>query len=124
MEVYLHGASANWSPSILNGSEYGGPPDGIIAFNAGLGSYREWIPVIQAVHRAAIPFAVTEYTEQSCETQRSSFPQMVQPVGLTPRALEDYTIELNPFQQPGQRGIPMYRLPNLVNGFTMVVWKN
>lgn len=97
-----------------------GRPDAIIALNAGLGSYKEWVPVIQAAHLASLPFAVTEYAEQSCEQQHATFPRM-----LGPRvpARKEYAIELNPFQRPGQRGIPMYRLPNVVNGFTLVVWK-
>ncbi|SJL13376.1 uncharacterized protein ARMOST_16818 [Armillaria ostoyae] len=118
IELYLHGDSLTWSPDMLDRSS--GRPDAIIALNAGLGSYGEWVPVIQAAHLASLPFAVTEYAEQSCEQQRLTFPRM-----LGPRvpARKEYAIELNPFQRPGQRGIPMYRLPNVVNGFTLVVWK-
>ncbi|KAK0466135.1 uncharacterized protein EV420DRAFT_1510022, partial [Desarmillaria tabescens] len=118
IEIFLHGDSPTWSPDLMGSSS--GRPDAIIAFNAGLASYREWIPVIQAAHLASIPFAVTEYAEQSCEQQRSTIPRM-----LGPRvpARKEYEIALNPFQTPGQRGIPMYRLPNVVNGFTLVVWK-
>ncbi|KAK0209128.1 hypothetical protein DFS33DRAFT_1415392 [Desarmillaria ectypa] len=118
IEIFLHGDSPTWSPEIMSPT---GRPDGIIAFNAGLGSYREWIPVIQAAHLESLPFVVTEYAEQFCEQQRSTFPRM-----LGPRVpvRKEYTIELNPFQRPGQRGILMYHLPNVVNGCTLVVWKS
>lgn len=36
---------------------------------------------------------------------------------------EEFKFQLNPFQRPGQRQIPMYRLPNVVNGFTLIVYK-
>ncbi|KAK0481346.1 hypothetical protein IW261DRAFT_1470377 [Armillaria novae-zelandiae] len=119
IEIYLHGDSPIWSPDANRRSGLG-RPDAIIALNAGLGSYGEWVPVIQAAHLMSLPFAVTEYAEQSCEQQRSMFPRMFEP--RVP-ARKEYVIELNPFQSPGQRGIPMYRLPNVVNGFTLVVWK-
>ncbi|KAF9040270.1 hypothetical protein BDZ89DRAFT_944960 [Hymenopellis radicata] len=122
IEIFLHGASSVWGPEMLSAAnEYGGRPDGVIAFNAGLGSYQAWIPVIQSIHRAVMPFAVTEYTEHSCEMQRATFPQMVRLVNAEP--MKEYKIEMNPFQRPGQRGIPSFRLPNIVNGYTMVVCK-
>ncbi len=42
-------------------------PDALVACNAGLASYREWFPVIYDVHAQHIPFATTEYAEQSAE---------------------------------------------------------
>ncbi|KAF8891146.1 hypothetical protein CPB85DRAFT_1441044 [Mucidula mucida] len=70
IEIFLHAGSSVWGPEMLSAAnEYGGRPEGVIAFNAGLGSYQAWIPVIQSIHRAAMPFAVTEYTEHSCEVQ-------------------------------------------------------
>ncbi len=75
-----------------------GRPDAIIALNAGLGSYKEWVPVIQAAHLASLPFAVTEYAEQSCEQQRATFSRM-----LGPRvpARKEYAIELKPVPEAG-----------------------
>ena len=64
--VILHGDSKNWDSSILETSPI---PDALIALNAGLGSYQAWIGVIRAAHVTEIPFAVTEYSEQSAETQ-------------------------------------------------------
>ncbi|KAH8102056.1 hypothetical protein BXZ70DRAFT_890805 [Cristinia sonorae] len=117
IEVFLQGESPTWSPTD---SPFG-RPDALVACNAGLGSYPDWVPVIIAAHVLEIPFATTEYAEQSAETQRSSFPIMV--MGrAAPR--KEYPIELNPFQSPGQRGLPMIRLPNTINGFTLVVVKN
>lgn len=36
-------------------------------------------------------------------------------------AVRMHSFGLNPFHRPGQRPIPHIKLPNLVNGFTMVV---
>ncbi|KAG7451973.1 uncharacterized protein BT62DRAFT_959913 [Guyanagaster necrorhizus] len=118
IEIFLHGDSPTSSPDIVDSRR----PDAIIAFNAGLGSYKEWIPVVQTAHLLSLPFAVTKYAELSCEQQRSMFPRML--LGFRVPARREYAIDLNPFQTPGQRGIPMYRLPNVVNGFTLVVWKS
>lgn len=117
IDVFLHGREPSWCHP--NYSPYG-DPDALIACNAGLGSYPDWIPVIKTAHELEIPFGVTEYTEQSCEHQRRYFPRMVGP-GVKPR--KDYAIDLNPFQSPGQRAIPQYRLPNVINGFTITVVK-
>ncbi|VDB83309.1 unnamed protein product [Peniophora sp. CBMAI 1063] len=111
--ILLHGDSDSWSAAFAEND----PPDALIASNAGLGSYAGWIDVIRAVHLRNIPFAVTEYAEQSAETQtRASIPGFIAP--LPPR---DYTIELNPFHKPGQRWMPRIRLPNLYNGFCIRV---
>lgn len=116
--IHLDGASKSWPrPTSTN------KPDAVVACNAGLGSYPEWIPVIQAVHELDIPFGVTEYAEQSAETQRSNFPKMLWHSAARPKPLDEYVIDLNPFQRPGQRALPMYKLPNVVNGFTLVVNK-
>ncbi|KAK7691405.1 hypothetical protein QCA50_004804 [Cerrena zonata] len=116
--IHLHGSSKVWPRPLSSDT-----PDAVVACNAGLGSYPEWTPVVQAAHELDIPFGVTEYTEQSLETQLSGFPRMLWGTSATPKRVEEYKIDLNPFQMPGQRGIPMYKLPNVVNGFTMVVNK-
>ncbi|KAJ7057961.1 hypothetical protein C8F01DRAFT_302934 [Mycena amicta] len=116
--IHLYGQSPSWSPDADVRA-----PDALVACNAGLLSYREWFPVIQQAHLRNIPFAVTEYAEQSAEQQASNFGMLVAGVGIKPRKLEEYTIETNPFHQPGQRPIPSYRLPNVVNGFSIVVVK-
>lgn len=121
VEVFLHGSDQIWDPQFRLDSSYGSRPDGLIAFNAGLTSYAEWIPVIRASHIASLPFAATEYAEHSAELQRSDFPKFL---GGLSRRESDYRIEMNPFQRPGQRSLPSSRLPNAVNGFTIVVWKS
>ncbi|KAH9839866.1 uncharacterized protein C8Q71DRAFT_744582 [Rhodofomes roseus] len=113
LSVHFHGETKEWTPE-------GEVPDAVVACNAGLGSYPEWIPVVRATHWAGIPFAVTEYAEQSAEHQRSLFPAYLAG-GCEPR--EDYPIALNPFQQPGQRMVGVVRLPNAYNGFTLTVVK-
>ncbi|KAK7472193.1 hypothetical protein VKT23_000315 [Stygiomarasmius scandens] len=129
IDIYLHGNSPIWTPNEHRGTSnsgssglYGGRPDVLVACNAGLTTYPDWTPVVRAAHYFQIPFGVTEYTEQSAEHQRAMFPMMI---GLDlVKKRDEYVIELNPFQHPGQRAVPMVRLPNLYNGFTMVVFKN
>ncbi len=118
ISIFLNSGAENWSPATDN------IPDALIGCNAGLGSYPEWLHVIQTAHLQRIPFATTEYAEQSAEHQRNNMPNMLSGTRAVPRPPEEYEIRLNPFQRPGQRQIPMYRLPNIVNGFTLVVWKN
>lgn len=117
--IYLNSDTENWSARDND------LPDALLACNAGLGSSHEWLPIVQAAHLHHIPFATTEYAEQSAELQRSMIPMML--FGMSPalpQLLEESKIQLNPFQRPGQRQIPMYRVPNIVNGFTLVVYKN
>lgn len=72
-----------------------------------------------------LPFASTEYMEPTAEYQRDHILTLLKASGS--ELLEDpainHPIELNPFHCPGQRAIPMFRLPNLSNGFTVVVHK-
>ncbi|KDR82444.1 hypothetical protein GALMADRAFT_824344 [Galerina marginata CBS 339.88] len=126
VSVYLHSASANWSTLGSDSAltAHGGRPDALVACNAGLASYREWFHVVQEAHLKRIPFATTEYAEQSAEHQVGYMHMMLAGSGASQRPQEKYEIQLNPFQRPGQRPIPMYRLPNIVNGFTVVVYKS
>ncbi|KAF8887265.1 hypothetical protein CPB84DRAFT_1684728 [Gymnopilus junonius] len=126
ISIYLHSTSDNWSAAGPESAltAHGGRPDALVACNAGLASYQEWFHVVQAAHIHRIPFATTEYAEQSAEHQRAVIPSMLSGAGAQPRKMEEYEIRLNPFQKPGQRPIPMYRLPNVVNGFTLVVYKD
>ncbi|KAJ7601124.1 hypothetical protein C8J56DRAFT_768378 [Mycena floridula] len=125
ISIYIYRASPTWHPrDQLGSSSPFGTPDALIACNAGLGSYQGWHPVIQAAHQIKIPFGVTEYAEQSCETQRSNFPLILSWAGIPTRKLEEYKIELNPFAKPGNRSVVTYKVPNLYNGFTLVVYSN
>ncbi|KAJ7680716.1 hypothetical protein DFH06DRAFT_427451 [Mycena polygramma] len=141
IQIYLHGTASHWTPADADAtlSPYG-RPDAIAAPNAGLGSYTAWYPVIVYAHQADIAFGVTEYAEQSCETQLMLFPQLLYAeaarpgsvIGQVPgapsveaarKAAEkhwEYQVELNPFQRPGQRSVPT-KLPNVPNGFTIKV---
>ncbi|RDB24278.1 Zinc finger MYND domain-containing protein 15 [Hypsizygus marmoreus] len=127
ISIFLHSGSPTWSehggPAASALTAHGSIPDALVACNAGLGSYPEWFPVIQTAHVRHIPFATTEYAEQSAEHQARNMPLVLRGSHAVARQESEYKIELNPFQRPGQRPIPMYRLPNAVNGFTLVVCK-
>jgi hypothetical protein len=64
IEVHLSGESKTWTPENAHGR-----PDALVACNAGLGSYPDWVPVVRCAHQQRVPFGVTEYTEQSAEHQ-------------------------------------------------------
>lgn len=116
ISIHLYGESRVWSLEAD-----GGAPDALVACNAGLTSYKEWIPVVVTAHQHDIPFAITEYSELSAEMDRDNMPKMLG--RATPRPRDGYQIEMSPFQRPGQRPQPSHRLPNLQNGFTLVVVK-
>lgn len=68
--VDLHGDSPTWGRDSMTKMLNGGRnpvPDALIALNAGLGSYRSWHEVVHIAHGVGIPFAVTEYLQQSLE---------------------------------------------------------
>lgn len=130
--IYLHGEHENWDPRIP--SLTNNNPDAMVSANAGLVNYKAWQGVILYCHVEKIPFAVTEYAEQSAEVQVDSIPQILHHYAssflhgnLTTDALQtllsprSYPIEFNPFQRPGQRYIGSTRLPNVSNGFTIRV---
>jgi hypothetical protein len=122
ISIHLYGTDAFWTSDVFEGDD---KPDAIVALNAGLGSYREWFPLVGAVHYLNIPFAVTEYAEQSVEHQIALFPQMLASLPASIRAppRSEYPHALNPFQRPGQRAIGSLRMPNVSNGFTLTVVK-
>lgn len=138
IKVVLNSDSPIWSFESLHRLTDASPelaPDALVALNAGLGSYRIWMEVVAVAHSLNIPFAVTEYAEQSLEhavdMQVSSSPGNPSEGGmLTDLQLamairgppaRQHPIALNPFHRPGQRSLPCVKMPNLVNGFTMVV---
>lgn len=111
-------------------------PDALIALNAGLGAYLEWLPVLYASRALGIPFAVTDYLEISLDTnvrilkRLGEMQQALWPVlgltGVEQRRIweaEDasYQIELNPFMCPGPRPQAMDVGPSAVNGHMMVI---
>ncbi|KIY62566.1 hypothetical protein CYLTODRAFT_404366 [Cylindrobasidium torrendii FP15055 ss-10] len=133
IEIFLHGSTSLWDENDAC-STYG-KPNAIVALNGGLGSYAEWIPVVRAAHAERIPFGATDYLEQSAEHSVESIGgfstsihiSMLRPAPMEKpmerREREKYEVDLNPFARPGQRQIAPVKLPNLVNGFTIAVWK-
>lgn len=144
--IFLHKAPS-WTPADATAahSPYKSKPDAILGPNAGLAAYPAWHPVIVWTLATNTPFGVTDYSEQSCETQRMRFIPLLSQQAMSPgsvcsgpgapnteqcrnvfvaiRSEPEFPIELNPFQRPGQRPIP-FRLPNVPNGFTQrVVWQ-
>ncbi|VDB92035.1 unnamed protein product [Peniophora sp. CBMAI 1063] len=115
LKIFLRGESDVWSWEAVRKEQR---PDALIAHDAGLCVYPGWAPVIKDAYRQKIPFAVTDYAEQSAEFEvRSSIPARLYPQVPVygPNA-----IELNPFHKPGQR-VSRVRLPNVYNGFTIAV---
>lgn len=137
LKIILHADAPEWarvSMAQLHDARRELFPDALVALNAGLASYASWMEVITMAHLAGVPFAVTEYAEQSLEhavrQQVSLFTLRVPPapdlcvqlrVAMTQPPRRQHDIALNPFQRPGQRQQASIRLPSLVNGFTMVV---
>lgn len=134
INIYLEGRHADWPVGLPDMADFGGMPHALVAPNAGLLSYPAWGRVIVYCIMMDLPFAVTEYAEQSAETQRSAIPIMlkntIDQIGSSLGPLEmanamrtdrEHPIELNPFARPGQSAISCSRLPSLVNGFTMKV---
>ncbi|KAJ6572604.1 hypothetical protein B0H10DRAFT_1007389 [Mycena sp. CBHHK59/15] len=141
IQIFLHGSAdlrvpADAAPEL----SVFGKPDAIFAPNAGLGSYPAWCPAIIYTHATEIPFGVTEYAEQSCETQLLMFPRILEAVAMMPGSVVasgpgtpgpdacrraatkqwNYQIKVNPFQRPGQRAI-YTKVPNVPSGFTIRV---
>ncbi|VDB92032.1 unnamed protein product [Peniophora sp. CBMAI 1063] len=107
LKIFLRGESDVWSWEAVRKEQR---PDALIAHDAGLCVYPGWAPVIKDAHRLRIPFAVTDYAEQSAEFEvRTSIPARLYPQVPVygPNA-----IELNPFHKPGQRASRV-RLPNI-----------
>ena len=79
---------------------------------------------------ADIPFAITEYAEQSTDLCATMLPYKLRlriPSTSDLRAAKalsksrSYQATINPFHRPGQRSIPFFRVPNVYNGFAMPV---
>ena len=141
IQVVLH-PFATWDQAELEHLQTDHPdrlPDVLVALNAGLASYSSWQSVIKTAYQKSIPFGVTEYAEQSlehavgqhvslrcrvvCWTHTERYPLQI-PVATRqpPSPLQE--IAFNPFHRPGQRQLPTYKMPNLHNGFTLLVVPN
>lgn len=82
--------------------------------------------------RFDIPFAVTEYAEQSADQTADNLNKMRQTAAeAMPPGAEEYAARLarprshpvtvNPFHRPGQRPIGSIRTPNVYGGFVVSI---
>lgn len=70
ISIFLHGDSPTWNTDDMSTLVLERPEqtlDALIALNAGLGSYESWNTVVYAAYITNLPFAVTEYYQQSLE---------------------------------------------------------
>ncbi|TFY74497.1 hypothetical protein EWM64_g9515 [Hericium alpestre] len=131
IEIRLAGDSDTWSRhDIIDKRKR---PDALLGLNAGLLSYTTWSEPMQFSHILSIPFAVTDYAEQTMYTtvNSDSLPRMFASMAAQFRAFPEYAavankqrthpVTVNPFHRPGQRGLPVVRMPNYYNGFAMPV---
>jgi len=116
IDIYLYGEGPKWVKPL------DAVPDALVACNAGLSAYPDWQPVIQAAHDFKIPFGVTDYAEQDVDQEKMMLARNPRLRGSSMDP-EDYVSDLNPFHSPGQRSLSSIRSPNLINGFTFVVYK-
>jgi len=90
------------------------PPAVVVALNAGLCAYPEWLPTLQLVASRRLTLVATDYIQYSVELPRIKFP-MLGVAGTWSAA------ELNPFRQPAARcGHNSDLFPNYSNGFRVV----
>ncbi|KAF7373122.1 hypothetical protein MSAN_00520000 [Mycena sanguinolenta] len=99
----------------------------LVALNAGILSYSTWYEVVSCATMGNIPFACTDYAQQSVqmiadhipewlnEASRSFSPGEAMHQELVRQRTRPVTV--NPFHRPGQRPISQVRSPNLGNGF-------
>lgn len=69
-------------------------PDLVIACNAGLATYREWVDTLRLLHEKKIPSFFTDYSEYSCELGIMKFWNLCR-ISHPP--------EVNPFRCPEKR---------------------
>ncbi|EDR04547.1 uncharacterized protein LACBIDRAFT_304320 [Laccaria bicolor S238N-H82] len=127
ISIKLWAEAELWTRAVLDAGEY---PDAIVAINAGLCAYESWADPILITAAGDIPFAITEYAEQSTDLCAAMLPKMLQswiPMINDQRSAmalsksRSYEATINPFHRPGQRSIPFFRVPNVYNGFAMPV---
>ncbi|KAL0946826.1 hypothetical protein HGRIS_012995 [Hohenbuehelia grisea] len=126
------------TPVALSISQSQDRPDAVIACNAGLAAYRSWLQPVGFCQVLKIPFAVTDYVEQSLRTARTGIMrtawmpsiQTIHHYGMdsgydSPDVChaQENPIAVNPFAKPGQKVVGSYRLPSMINGFSMAVFK-
>lgn len=130
VRILLEGRTALYDP-LNNPLFMNDPPDAIIALNAGLAAYPQWYSVYLGALMKQIPFAITEYCEQSLSTTHSliriaarQYPGMDQSSAWY-KDMEAMQPEwkMNPFMCPGMMldKIPTASLPYAQNAFVYVV---
>ncbi|KAJ7328730.1 hypothetical protein DFH08DRAFT_883117 [Mycena albidolilacea] len=102
-------------------------PDALVALNAGILSCGAWPEVIACATMANVPFACTDYAQQSVQMCTDQIPEWLNDASRNLPPGENMHQELvrqrtrpvtvNPFHHPGQRPISQVRSPNLGNGF-------
>ncbi|KAK0440765.1 hypothetical protein EV421DRAFT_762322 [Armillaria borealis] len=108
------------------------PPDAIVALNAGLVAYpRQWYNVYIGALTKQIPFAITEYCEQSLTTTHSTIRTIVPQNPTVDQSSGWYKDmvatrpewKMNPFMCPGMTldEVPTAILPYAQNAFVYVV---
>ncbi|KAJ7653621.1 hypothetical protein DFH06DRAFT_1474764 [Mycena polygramma] len=102
-------------------------PDALVAPHAGILTYSSWYEVVSLATMANIPFACTDYSQQTAQIYVDHIPewlnQAAQPFSPSESTYHELIrkrtrpVTVNPFHRPGQRPIPQVRSPNLGNGF-------
>ncbi|KAF8144672.1 hypothetical protein K438DRAFT_1922363 [Mycena galopus ATCC 62051] len=102
-------------------------PNALVALNAGILSYSTWHEVISCATMANIPFACTDYAQQSVQMCADHIPAWLNEASRNFLPGEDMhqtlvrqrtrPVTVNPFHRPGKRSISQVRSPNLGNGF-------
>ncbi|KAL0955321.1 hypothetical protein HGRIS_004205 [Hohenbuehelia grisea] len=135
LTVRLSSDSEAWGGEALQSHNPLYKVDAVIACNAGLGAYQTWYEPIVFCDMTNIPFAVTDYIEQSLRTAAEGtipawrefalrtfeFAGMPATGLASLRLPREYPITVNPFHKPGQRPMGGTRMPNMINGFAMPV---
>ncbi|TFY73667.1 hypothetical protein EWM64_g10345 [Hericium alpestre] len=78
IDVRLHAEGENWSRTVVENEVTGEVtmPDALIGLNAGLISYSTWQEPLMCSHHLDIPFAVTDYCEQTMDATAHALPIM------------------------------------------------
>ncbi|KAJ7290689.1 hypothetical protein C8J57DRAFT_1276299, partial [Mycena rebaudengoi] len=102
-------------------------PDALVALNVGILSYNTWYEVVSCAAMANIPFACTDYAQQSAQMCADHIPEWLNAASrsFSPREnthqqlvrQRTRPVTVNLFHRPGQRPISQVRSPNLSNGF-------
>ncbi|KAF8579872.1 hypothetical protein K439DRAFT_1648355 [Ramaria rubella] len=114
ISIKLYAEAETWTKQVLLNARGNDSPHAMIGLNAGLLSYTAWGDPIMFNVLGRVPFAITEYAEQSLEHLARELLKMWEQKTTTSHCP-------NPFHRPGQRPLPVIRMPNFYNGFTMPV---